>query len=125
MALLDHIPWPLVMLAALTLGLAPFYPEPHIVEKIRMLAQGNLKRPIDIFDLAYHALPGLVLPAKLARHVVGEGRLTGGVRSASDDLRGTACAAPRPLQSTSIPTGGSGSVLRRGGAGRGRLGLVG
>lgn len=73
MALLDQIPWPIVILAALTLGLAPFYPEPHIVEKLRMLAQGNLKRPIDIFDLAYHAIPWLLLVAKLAREVMARG----------------------------------------------------
>lgn len=73
MALLDQIPWPIVILAALTLGLAPFYPEPHIVEKLRMLAQGNLKRPIDIFDLAYHAIPWLLLVAKLTRQVMARG----------------------------------------------------
>ena len=73
MALLDQIPWPIVILAALTLGLAPFFPEPHIVEKLRMLAQGNLKRPIDIFDLAYHAIPWLLLVAKLAREVMARG----------------------------------------------------
>ena len=73
LALLDQIPWPIVILAALTLGLAPFFPEPHIVEKLRMLAQGNLKRPIDIFDLAYHAIPWLLLVAKLAREVMARG----------------------------------------------------
>ena len=73
MALLDQIPWPIVILAALTLGLAPFFPEPHIVEKLRMLAQGNLKRPIDIVDLAYHAIPWLLLVAKLAREVMARG----------------------------------------------------
>lgn len=73
LALLDHIPWPIVILAALTLGLAPFFPEPHIVEKLRMLAQGNLKRPIDIFDLVYHAIPWLLLVAKLARQVMARG----------------------------------------------------
>lgn len=42
---------------ALFLGLAPFYPQPHLVEKLRMLAAGTLKRPIDIFDLFWHAWP--------------------------------------------------------------------
>lgn len=31
---------------ALFLGLAPFFPQPHIVEKIKMLADGTLKRSI-------------------------------------------------------------------------------
>ncbi len=46
---------------ALLLGLAPFYPQPHIVEKIRMLMAGTLKRPIDIFDLFWHAWPFALL----------------------------------------------------------------
>lgn len=45
----------------LLLGLAPFYPQPHIIEKIRMLMAGTLKRPIDIFDLFWHAWPFALL----------------------------------------------------------------
>lgn len=56
--LLDYqILLPLVLL----LGLAPFFPQPHIVEKIRMLLAGTLKRPIDIFDLFWHAWPFFLL----------------------------------------------------------------
>jgi hypothetical protein len=57
-------PLPLWMLvvAALALGLAPFSPEPHLVEKLRMLVNGDLRRPLDIFDLLMHgALPVYVL----------------------------------------------------------------
>lgn len=57
-------PLPLWMLviAALVLGLAPFSPEPHLVEKLRMLVNGDLRRPLDIFDLLMHgALPVYVL----------------------------------------------------------------
>ena len=46
---------------ALLLGLAPFYPQPHIVEKLRMLMAGTLRRPIDIFDLFWHAWPFALL----------------------------------------------------------------
>lgn len=67
MNFLDRIPWTLALLAAMTLGLAPFAPEPHIVEKLRMLAQGTLVRPIDIFDLLMHAAPWLVVIAKAVR----------------------------------------------------------
>ena len=59
---LDKLPWELLIIGSLLLGLAPFYPEPHLVEKIRMLFQGTLSRPIDIFDLLMHsALPLLLL----------------------------------------------------------------
>lgn len=64
---LDQVPFSVALLAALTLGLAPFFPEPHIWEKLKMLAGGTLSRPIDIFDLALHALPWAILLAKLAR----------------------------------------------------------
>ncbi|MCV2870437.1 RND transporter [Defluviimonas sp. WL0002] len=67
MELLDKIPVNIAILAALTLGLAPFVPEPHIWEKLKMLAAGTLTRPIDIFDLLLHAAPWLVLIAKLVR----------------------------------------------------------
>jgi hypothetical protein len=50
---------------ALLLGLAPFFPEPHLVEKLRMLASGTLRRPLDIFDLLFHATPVLLLMARI------------------------------------------------------------
>ncbi len=71
MSYLDQISLPLVVLACLTLGLAPFVPEPHIWEKLKMLVAGNLVRPIDIFDLALHAAPFVVLIAKLLRRISG------------------------------------------------------
>lgn len=67
MALLDSIPLGVLILAALTLGLAPFVPEPHLWEKLKMLSAGTLSRPIDILDLALHAAPWLLLGAKLVR----------------------------------------------------------
>lgn len=67
MALLDQIPLNILILAALTLGLAPFLPEPHIWEKLKMLAAGNLVKPLDIFDLILHAAPFVLLVAKLLR----------------------------------------------------------
>ena len=54
---------------ALFLGLAPFFPQPHIVEKIRMLMAGTLKRPIDIFDLLWHAWPFALLVYRISRDV--------------------------------------------------------
>ncbi len=73
MELLDRIPLSLAVVAALTLGLAPFLPEPHIWEKLKMLAAGTLVRPLDIFDLVLHAAPWLVLVAKLIRMALARG----------------------------------------------------
>ena len=42
---------------AVMLALAPFSPEPHLIEKLRMLGEGNLTRPLDIFDLFLHGTP--------------------------------------------------------------------
>ena len=57
----------IAVLAALTLGLAPFFPEPHLWEKLKMLVAGTLVRPLDIFALMLHAAPWAVLIAKLIR----------------------------------------------------------
>jgi len=64
-ALLDRLPWGVIVLLALTLGLAPFRP-PHIVEKLQMLFRGTLTRPIDWFDLLLHAAPWVLLVLKAA-----------------------------------------------------------
>jgi hypothetical protein len=66
-ALIDRIPLSMLILAVLTLGLAPFLPEPHVWEKLRLLAAGDLVRPIDIFDLALHGAPWVLLLVKLWR----------------------------------------------------------
>jgi len=67
MAWLDRIPLAILIAVALLLGLAPFVPEPHIWEKLKMLAAGTLSRPIDIFDLLYHGAPWVLLALKLVR----------------------------------------------------------
>jgi len=54
---------------ALILGFAPFYPQPHIVEKLRMLMAGTLKKPIDIFDLFWHAWPFALLAYKIVTDI--------------------------------------------------------
>ncbi|MDP4891456.1 RND transporter [Cypionkella sp.] len=73
MAYLDQIPLNLLILACLTLGLAPFFPEPHIWEKLKMLVAGNLVKPVDIFDLLMHAAPFVLLAAKLLRAALQKG----------------------------------------------------
>lgn len=62
---LDKIPLQILVVICLTLGLAPFVPEPHLWEKLKMLAAGTLSRPIDIFDLIMHGTPWVLLILKL------------------------------------------------------------
>ncbi|MDO6800258.1 RND transporter [Shimia thalassica] len=59
--------WTIVIVLALTLGLAPFTPEPHIWEKLKMLAAGELVRAVDWFDLLLHGVPWVVLGLKAVR----------------------------------------------------------
>ncbi|ADC71177.1 MULTISPECIES: hypothetical protein [unclassified Thioalkalivibrio] len=66
-AWVDRSPLWLFALFVATLGLSPYVPEPHIVEKIRWLFQGELTRPIDILDLIMHAIPWLLMAFKLYR----------------------------------------------------------
>lgn len=70
-AALDRISWPVAILLAGMLGLAPFFPEPHVWEKLKMLVAGDLGRPVDIFDLLMHGAPWLLLVAKGTRQVMG------------------------------------------------------
>ena len=64
---LDRISYTLLVPLALFLALAPFAPEPHLWEKLKMLAGGTLVRPIDIFDLFLHGTPLVLLIVKLLR----------------------------------------------------------
>jgi hypothetical protein len=52
----------LVLLLCLTLGLAPFYPEPHLFGKIKWLIGGGVgMKGQDWFDLILHGTPWLIL----------------------------------------------------------------
>lgn len=62
--MLQQIPYPILIIAALLMGLAPFYPMPHLIEKLLMLKNGQLTKPVDIFDLFFHLLPALLLLLK-------------------------------------------------------------
>jgi hypothetical protein len=67
MQFIDEIPLALLVAMALTLGLAPFVPEQHIWEKLKMLAAGDLRRAVDWFDLLLHATPWVLLAIRLIR----------------------------------------------------------
>ncbi len=54
--------WRFVVVACLTLGLAPYSPEPHFFGKIRWVAGGAVgMQTMDWFDLFFHGLPWLLL----------------------------------------------------------------
>ncbi|MFC2176191.1 hypothetical protein ACFLR1_04450 [Bacteroidota bacterium] len=56
------------LLVSLTLGLAPFLPEPHIVGKIRWLLGGAVGMTgMDWLDLIFHGFPWLFLVYWLAK----------------------------------------------------------
>ncbi|APY07753.1 hypothetical protein BWZ20_05335 [Winogradskyella sp. J14-2] len=53
---------PIVILLCSTLGLAPFFPMPHIVGKLRWIAGGaNGMTIMDYFDVLLHGFPFVLL----------------------------------------------------------------
>lgn len=66
MQFIDQIPLPLLIFLTLFMLGAPFVPEPHLVEKMRMLSEGTLTRAIDIFDVFWHLLPAALLGVRIA-----------------------------------------------------------
>ena len=60
--ILDKIPYSVLLVVTIVILIAPLKPMPHVVEKLIMLKDGTLRRPIDIFDLFYHLAPlGLLI----------------------------------------------------------------
>jgi hypothetical protein len=54
-------PYRILIPLALLMAVLPISPEPHLLQKLRMLSEGALTRPIDIFDLFWHSWPMLVI----------------------------------------------------------------
>lgn len=67
MGWLDRFPLVWLVAIALWLAVAPIVPEPHLIEKLRLLSQGLLTRPLDIFDLLLHSVPLVLLALRLWR----------------------------------------------------------
>lgn len=54
--------WKLIILLCLTLGLAPFFPEPHIIGKLKWVIGGaNGMVLMDWFDVLLHGFPFILL----------------------------------------------------------------
>lgn len=64
---LDTVPYAILIVIAILMLLAPFSPMPHVVEKLIMLKNGNLHRPVDIFDLFFHLIPSVLIVIKILK----------------------------------------------------------
>lgn len=62
---IERLPLSVLVIMTLWMLAAPFVPEPHLVEKWRMLLEGTLTRPLDIFDVFWHLLPASLLVLRL------------------------------------------------------------
>jgi len=67
-SVLKKIPYAVLIPLTVFMLLAPFKPMPHVLEKLIMLKDGALSRPIDLFDLVYHLTPLGVLIGKVLVH---------------------------------------------------------
>ncbi len=65
---IDGIPLLVLVAVTILMALAPFVPEPHLLEKSRMLINGELSKPIDIFDLFWHSFLIVILAIRLVRY---------------------------------------------------------
>ena len=67
---LENMAYPILIIGAVLMLAAPFTPMPHILEKINMLKNGQLTKPIDIFDLFFHLIPTILLAIKIVRDIL-------------------------------------------------------
>ncbi|WP_455222337.1 hypothetical protein [Kaarinaea lacus] len=67
MKLIDRIPLWILLVLAIGMGIAPPGSQPHLVEKLTMLVNGALTKPLDIFDLFLHGIFPALLVVKLLR----------------------------------------------------------
>ncbi|MBD80055.1 MAG: hypothetical protein CL840_14175 [Crocinitomicaceae bacterium] len=69
--------WKFWGLASLTLGLAPFFPEPHIWGKVKWIAGGAVgMSAMDWFDVVLHGTPWLMLVVALIKNVISGNKKT-------------------------------------------------
>ena len=63
--------WRLVILLCLTLGFAPFFPEPHIYGKLKWILGGAEGMKImDWFDVLLHGFPFVLLIRLIYKNVI-------------------------------------------------------
>ena len=63
--------WKLILLGCLTIGLAPFQPQPHILGKIKWIMGGAKgMTAMDWFDVCMHGLPFILLIRLVALKII-------------------------------------------------------
>ena len=63
--------WRLVILLCLTLGFAPFFPEPHLFGKIKWILGGaEGMKLMDWFDTLLHGFPFILLIRLIYKNVI-------------------------------------------------------
>lgn len=68
---MKSISWGLVLVMCLTLGLAPFTPEPHIFGKLKWIAGGAYGMVLlDWFDVLLHGTPWVLLIIKICSSLI-------------------------------------------------------
>jgi hypothetical protein len=71
--MLQRLSYRFLIPVAIVLALMPVYPQPHLLEKLQMLANGSLSKPIDIFDLLWHGWALVLLAIKAAIDLLRRG----------------------------------------------------
>ncbi|MBA3010671.1 MAG: hypothetical protein FP812_10565 [Desulfobacula sp.] len=61
---LNKLSYSALILASIFMLITPISPMPHAVEKILMIKNGTLYKPLDIFDLFFHLSPLILLIIK-------------------------------------------------------------
>ncbi len=71
---IDRLPLGVLIAVGLLMAMLPWprEPLPHLLEKLGMLANMELSRPIDIFDLFLHGTPVTLLIIRLVRMAKGK-----------------------------------------------------
>lgn len=65
----------LALVASLTLGLAPFTPEPHLFGKIKWVLGGaDGMQAMDWFDLVMHGAPWIWLIVEIVRFMISKNK---------------------------------------------------
>ena len=65
--------WKIIILLCLTLGMAPFLPEPHIWGKLKWISGGAIDMQVqDWFDVIFHGFPFLLLLRLIALKLTGK-----------------------------------------------------
>ena len=77
--------WRLLLVLSLTLGLAPFFPEPHILGKLRWIAGGAKgMQTMDWLDTLFHGFPWVLLIRALLVKAFANARFTTLLKSLRD-----------------------------------------